>query len=196
VQTILVVDDEFGAVEVVTATPEDEGYRVLSAANGRLGLLRLEDNPVDLVIVDFMMPLMDGAQMAQAMRENPDLRNIPIIMISAVGEAQVRQKFEGYQAFLRKPFRISMLLETVRRLLPARNAERPPAYSVVHIARASTAANRSETTDGICARGSRGCTARRPSTPFLHEDFQRTSMPTLITVSSSFDVVYILRPML
>jgi hypothetical protein len=40
-------------------------------------------------------------------------------MISAVGEAQVRQRFEGYQAFLRKPFRIAMLLETVRRLLPA-----------------------------------------------------------------------------
>ena len=117
-QTILVVDDEFGAVEVVTAALEDEGYRVLSAANGRLGLERLAHSPVDLAIIDFMMPLMDGAQMAQAMREQANVRNVPIIMISAVGEAQVRSRFDAYEAFLRKPFRISTLLDTVRRLLP------------------------------------------------------------------------------
>lgn len=117
-QTILIVDDEFGAVEVVTAALEDEGYRVLSAANGRLGLERLAHNPVDLAIIDYMMPLMDGAQIAQAMRTSPELREIPIIMISAVGETQVRARFNGYQAFLRKPFRIAALLESVRRLLP------------------------------------------------------------------------------
>lgn len=117
-QTILVVDDEFGAVEVVTAALEDEGYRVLSAANGRLGLERLAAHSVDLAIVDYMMPLMDGVQMARVMREDPRARDIPIIMISAVGEAQVRATFEEYQAFLRKPFRIAALLETVRRLLP------------------------------------------------------------------------------
>jgi len=92
---------------------------VLSAANGRLGLERLANNSVDLAIVDFMMPLMDGAQMAQVMRASPDFRVIPIIMISAVGESQVSGRFEGYQAFLRKPFRIATLLETVRRVLPA-----------------------------------------------------------------------------
>jgi hypothetical protein len=68
--------------------------------------------------------------------------------------------------------------------------------SVVYIAGASTGADRNETTDGICALRSRGCTARRPSTLFLHEDFQRTSRPTLLAVSSSFDMVYILRPVL
>jgi excisionase family DNA binding protein len=60
----------------------------------------------------------------------------------------------------------------------------PPAYrvtlhppdNVVYIDGASTGANRNETTDGICARGSRGCTARRRSATFLNEDFQRTSM--------------------
>jgi len=119
VQTILVVDDEFGAVEVVTAALEDEGYRVLSAPNGRLGLERLAEYPVDLAVVDFMMPLMDGAQMGRAMRDDPALRDIPILMISAIGEAQVRERFEGYQAFLRKPFRIATLLGTARSLLPS-----------------------------------------------------------------------------
>lgn len=118
-QTILVIDDEFGAVEVITAALQDEGYQVMSAANGRLGLERLANNPVHLAIVDYMMPLMDGAQLAGAIRADPRLRDVPIIMVSAVGEAQVRARFDGYQAFLRKPFKISTLLETVRRLLPA-----------------------------------------------------------------------------
>ncbi len=118
-QTILVVDDEFGAVEVLATALEDAGYRVVSAANGRLGLERLADNQIDLAIVDFMMPLMDGAQMARAMRENPALRGIPILMVSAVGETQLRKRFDAYQAFLRKPFGIPILVETVRKLLPS-----------------------------------------------------------------------------
>ncbi len=118
VQTILVVEDEFGAVEVLTAALQDEGYRVLSAANGRLALERLAECPVDLVIVDFMMPLMDGARMGRAMKDDPKLRAIPIVMMSAVSEAQVRERFDGYGVFLRKPFRIPALLQAVRKLLP------------------------------------------------------------------------------
>jgi CheY-like chemotaxis protein len=119
VQTILVIDDEFGAVEVLTAALEDEGYRVLSAANGRLGLDRLAEGRVDLVIVDFMMPLMDGARMGRAMKEDAALRDIPIILMSAVSEAQVRERFDGYDLFLRKPFRIPALLQAIRKVLPA-----------------------------------------------------------------------------
>jgi CheY-like chemotaxis protein len=117
VQTILVVDDELGAIEVVATSLEDEGYRVLSAANGRHGLERLTEGAVDLAVIDFMMPLVDGAAMGRAMQENPASRNIPIIMMSAVGETLVRERFDGYAAFLRKPFRIAALIETVRRVL-------------------------------------------------------------------------------
>jgi CheY-like chemotaxis protein len=117
VQTILVVDDELGAIEVVTTALEDEGYRVLSAANGRHGLEKLNEGPVDLAVIDFMMPLMDGAAMGRAMKEHPSFRNIPIIMMSAVGESLLRERFDGYTAFLRKPFRFSALIDTVRRIL-------------------------------------------------------------------------------
>ncbi|HEY6484372.1 MAG TPA: response regulator [Steroidobacteraceae bacterium] len=103
-QTILVVDDELGAVEVVSTTLEDEGYRVLSAANGRHGLERLREGPVDLVVIDFMMPLLDGAAMGRTMRSDPDLRNIPIIMTRAVAEAVVRERFDDYSAFCANPF--------------------------------------------------------------------------------------------
>jgi CheY-like chemotaxis protein len=117
VQTILVVDDELGAIEVVATALEDEGYRVLSAANGRHGLEKLAQGQVDLAVIDFMMPLLDGAAMGRAMKEDPALRSIPIIMMSAVGESLVRERFDGYAAFLRKPFRISALIDTVRRIL-------------------------------------------------------------------------------
>jgi CheY-like chemotaxis protein len=117
VQTILVVDDELGAIEVVATALEDEGYRVLSAANGRHGLQKLGEGQVDLAVIDFMMPLLDGAAMGRTMKETPALGNIPIIMMSAVGESLVRDRFAGYTAFLRKPFRISTLIEVVNRVL-------------------------------------------------------------------------------
>ena len=116
-QTILVVDDELGAIEVVATALEDEGFRVLSAANGRHGLEKLAEGPVDLAIVDFMMPLLDGAALGRAMKADPALQKIPIIMMSAVGESLVRERFDGYTAFLRKPFRISALIDAVRRIL-------------------------------------------------------------------------------
>lgn len=113
-RTVLVVDDEFGTVEVLVAALEDAGYRVLTAANGRRALERLEENKPDLVISDFMMPLMDGAAMVAAMRANPSFRDIPVVMMSAAPEAALRKHLDGYEAFLRKPFRIPALLDVVR----------------------------------------------------------------------------------
>lgn len=116
-RTILVVEDEFGAADVIMAALEDEGYRVVLAANGRQGMERLAEVNPDLVIADFMMPIMDGAAMGHAIRDSSTHANVPIIMASAVSEIAVRQRFAGFQAFLRKPFRIEELLEAVRKLL-------------------------------------------------------------------------------
>jgi CheY-like chemotaxis protein len=123
VHTILVVDDEFGVVEVLTAALEDEGYRVVSAANGRHGLERLAENQPDLVILDFMMPILDGPGMARAMKANPAYASIPIVMTSAVAESSMRERFEDYQAFLRKPFRADALIRLVRSILGTRIAQ-------------------------------------------------------------------------
>lgn len=116
-RTILVVDDEFGTVEVLVAALEDEGYRVLTAANGRRGLERLEENKPDLVISDFMMPLLDGAGLVRAMRDNPAYRDIPVIMMSAAPEPALRKHVDGYAAYLRKPFPLPALLELVAAVL-------------------------------------------------------------------------------
>ncbi len=125
-RTILVVDDEFGLVDVLVAFLEAEGYRVVTGANGRRGLERLTEQKPDLVISDFMMPLMDGAQMATQMRADPEHRDIPIIMMSAAPESAVRKRFEGYQAFLRKPFPMPALLDQVREILGEQPAASRP----------------------------------------------------------------------
>lgn len=117
VKTILVVDDEFGVVEVLVAALQDEGYRVVVAANGRQGLERLAEGVPDLVVLDFMMPILDGVSMAKAMKEEAAWRDIPIIMTSAVAESGLRKRFEGYNAFLRKPFRATALIQLVASLL-------------------------------------------------------------------------------
>jgi len=117
VRTVLVVDDEYGIVEVLVLALEDQGYRVISAADGREGLERLAESRADLVMLDFMMPRMDGPAMAEAMRADPALRDIPIVMMSAVGEAPIRDRFTGYAEFLRKPFRIQAALDLVVALI-------------------------------------------------------------------------------
>lgn len=116
-KTILLVEDEFGIAGVLTVLLEDEGYRVLSAANGRQALARLAEARPDLVVTDFMMPLLDGAALGEAMRADPAFQDIPIIMMSAVPEAAVRARFAGYTAFLRKPFPIPAFFDLIARIL-------------------------------------------------------------------------------
>ncbi len=115
--TILVVEDEFGAADVLMAALEDEGYRVVLAANGRQALDRIGEAQPDLIVADYMMPIMDGAAMGQALREDPAYRTLPIVITSAVGEQAIRQRFDDFQGYLRKPFRVDDLLRTVGRLL-------------------------------------------------------------------------------
>lgn len=116
-RTVLVVDDEFGTVEVLLAALEDAGYRVLTAANGRRALERLEESKPDLVVSDFMMPLMDGAALVRTMRSHPGFHDIPVIMMSAAPETALRKHLDGYEAFLRKPFRVAALLELIASIL-------------------------------------------------------------------------------
>lgn len=112
--TVLIVDDEFAVADVLEMALADEGYRVLTAANGRQGLQRLAEGPrPDLVITDHMMPVLDGAGMLRAMRTAEAHRDIPCIVMSAVPEANVRERFDGYAAFLRKPFRIAAVVQLV-----------------------------------------------------------------------------------
>ena len=124
-KTILIVDDEFGVLEVLEFILSDAGYTVVSAVNGQDALARLEETTPDLVIVDFMMPILDGNGVIKAIRSDDKLRNVPIILASALPEQTIRQRCEGYNTFLRKPYRTEQLMEEISKLI-AQSDGRPP----------------------------------------------------------------------
>lgn len=118
VTTVLIVEDEFAIAELLEMVLADEGYRVLTAANGRQGLERLAEEPrPDLVISDIMMPVLDGAGMLLAMRDAEAQRDIPCIVMSSMPEANVRERVGSYAAFVRKPFRPAVLVRLVAAVL-------------------------------------------------------------------------------
>jgi CheY-like chemotaxis protein len=117
--TILVVDDEFGIAETLQLLLEDEGYHVVTASNGRQGLQRLADGVPDLVLLDYMMPGLDGPGMLRAIRGDATYRDIPVIMMTALPKATVADGVGGlcYAGFLRKPFRACEVLDLVAQVL-------------------------------------------------------------------------------
>ena len=118
-RTVLVVDDEFGIVDVLETILTDEGYRVLTACNGRQGLVRLAEETPDVILLDFMMPILGGGDMLRAMAAEPAYQRIPVIMMSSLSEGVVAERCRGYAGFLHKPFRVAAVLSTVARVLGA-----------------------------------------------------------------------------
>ena len=116
--TILVVDDEFAIVDLLEMVLVDEGHHVLTAANGRQALERLVEHPLpDLVISDYMMPILDGASLLRAMQDTERQRDIPCIIMSSMPEENVRQRVDGIAAFVRKPFELAKVVKLVASLL-------------------------------------------------------------------------------
>jgi len=102
VALILVVDDEFSVAEVLESILVDVGHEVVTAANGRQGLERAEERTPDVVLLDFMMPILSGASMLKAMREDPALCNIPVVIMSSLPESNLSESAKSmYAAFLR-----------------------------------------------------------------------------------------------
>jgi CheY-like chemotaxis protein len=120
---VLVVDDEVGIANLLADVLSDEGHRVLVAVNGHEALKRVEEERPDLVITDFMMPVMDGAQLIRALADHSDLKEVPVFLMSSAPEAALRDKCSGYALFIRKPFRIYDVVDLVTRVLnPPQNA--------------------------------------------------------------------------
>ena len=116
-KTILIVDDEFGILEVLESILSDAGFMVISAINGQEALTRLQKTIPDLVILYFMMPLLDGAGVIKAMRADKRLRAVPVLLASALPEKTIRERCNGCNAFLRKPYKTERLMEEISRLL-------------------------------------------------------------------------------
>ena len=116
--TVLVVDDEPLIAMALEAALEDAGYAVVTAANGRQGLERLAEAPrPDLVLLDMMMPVMNGPAMLAAMAADPDLAGIPVVVLSSLPEEAIRARVQGAAAILLKPCTAKQVLDAIARAL-------------------------------------------------------------------------------
>lgn len=120
---ILIVDDELFNVDYLEQELEDQNYELISANNGQEALNRVQSEPPDLVLLDIMMPVIDGFEVLTRMKSNPVTRDIPVIVISANNNLQsvVKGIQLGAEDYLPKPFepvllhaRISSSLEKKR----------------------------------------------------------------------------------
>lgn len=124
---ILVVDDEIDIVRLLTFALQADGYQVLAAKNGPEGLEKARGQKPDIVILDVMMPGMDGFEVCNELRSKPETATLPIIMLSALG--QVSDRVKGLRAgaddYVPKPVNLDELSARVAALL-SRTQRQPP----------------------------------------------------------------------
>lgn len=101
---ILLVDDEMSSAEVLALVLASEGYEVTVAADGHQAMSRLMEADPDVLITDFMMPGMHGADLVHAVRKIERFKDLPIMMMSGAPESALRSYGAPYDVFLRKPF--------------------------------------------------------------------------------------------
>jgi CheY-like chemotaxis protein len=114
--TMLIVDDEAGIRLMVREMLRDEGYRVLTACDGREALTYLRSVQIDGILCDLMMPGMDGREFASIVRADPRYGHIPLLLMSA-GSMQPAIPAAWIRGFVCKPFTITALLDQVRQAL-------------------------------------------------------------------------------
>jgi two-component system, OmpR family, phosphate regulon response regulator PhoB len=116
---VLIVEDEADLVTLLKYNLEKENFRTLSAGDGEEALLLASEQVPNLVLLDWMLPLMSGLEVCRQMRRNPKTRDIPIIMLTARGEEadKVRGLNSGADDYIAKPFSPTELVARVRAVL-------------------------------------------------------------------------------
>ncbi len=120
---ILLVDDEVDIVTVIRMRLESSGYEVVVATDGKEALNTARSIMPDLIILDLMLPGMDGFHVARMLKYDIHYKDIPIIMLTAKAGEEFRKTGEqvGADAYMNKPFEAEKLLAKIRELLAARN---------------------------------------------------------------------------
>ena len=117
---IVVADDEFLLAEMLADLLEDAGHEVLTASQGEAALRLVRERRPELVITDFMMPLMTGLELAEAIRDDPAVSDIPILLVSGAQGMIARERSDLFVDVLDKPYDNRVLIDLVARLLADR----------------------------------------------------------------------------
>ena len=119
-KTVLVVDDSSAMRALLAMTLRTAGFAVVEARDGREALERLDAGPVDVIVSDCIMPVMDGISLVREIKRQPALQGIPIIMLTTESQgAQIQEgRALGVQAWIVKPFKPEKFIEAVRRVCP------------------------------------------------------------------------------
>lgn len=113
---VLIVEDEHGHATILQLLLEADGFRVAMAGNGKAALELLAGERPAVILSDFMMPHMNGAELGIALRADPLLRDIPLVFMSATSEEVVQRSFSDYDAFLSKPYDVGDMLALIAKL--------------------------------------------------------------------------------
>lgn len=121
---ILLVDDEPNIVLALEFLMKKEGYETLTADDGEKALRAVREHRPDLVILDLMMPKLDGYEVCQRIRSDPALKNVVIVMLTAKGREVEREKglAMGADLYITKPFSTREVVQKVRELLSETSA--------------------------------------------------------------------------
>ncbi len=121
---ILVVDDEPNIVQTLQDRLEMNEYQVVTAGNGREGLEKVEQEKPDVILLDVIMPIMDGHEMLEVLRKQPGGRDISVIMLTARSQTQdiARANACGIDDYIVKPFDLSELLEKIESVVEHRKS--------------------------------------------------------------------------
>ena len=116
---ILIVDDKLEVVELVKATLEGEDYQTISASDGKEALEKIGKEKPDLVLLDIVMPKMNGFEVLTEVKKDPKTKEIPIIMLTAKGQKLDKDKGRrlGAEDYIIKPFSPSHLLRKIEEIM-------------------------------------------------------------------------------
>jgi len=117
---VLIADDDVSVCKLISVALENEGYTTKHAYDGLETLDKVQEWKPDLLLLDVMMPKLDGWSVAAELRANPETAQLPVIMLTALGEeeAMVTSIMSGADVHLRKPLDPEQLISVVRRLCP------------------------------------------------------------------------------
>ncbi len=118
-QTVLIIEDEPSLQEILTYNLESRGYQVLVFDDGTAGLEGVRKHVPDIVLLDIMLPGMDGFEVCRHIRSDPIIKHLPVLMMTARGEEidQLVGFQMGADDYVTKPFKMRILLERIKSLL-------------------------------------------------------------------------------